>query len=76
MTGSRKPEDDSQTELTRALARLGHSLADAVDERAKPGGVEKRGFVVQFPLFPEETRPVSNDIARSALFSCVQGKDR
>ncbi len=76
MTGSRKPEDDSQTELTRALARLGHSLADAVDERAKPGGAEKRGFVVQFPLFPEETRPVSNDIARSALFSCVQGKDR
>jgi hypothetical protein len=32
--------------------------------------------IIQFPLFPEETRPVSNDIARSALFSCVQGKDR
>lgn len=32
--------------------------------------------VIQFPLFPEEKRPVSNDMARSALFSCVQGKDR
>lgn len=33
-------------------------------------------LVYQLPLFPEETRPVSNDMARSALFSCVQGKDR
>src|SRR2546425_3999531 len=32
--------------------------------------------ILQFPLFPDATRPVSNDMARSALFSCVQGKDR
>jgi hypothetical protein len=32
--------------------------------------------VIQFPLFPNETRPVSNHMARSALFACVQGKDR
>ena len=32
--------------------------------------------MIQFPLFPHETRPVSNDMARSALFSCVQGVDR
>jgi hypothetical protein len=32
--------------------------------------------IIQFPLFPEATRPVSNDMARSALFSCIQGKDR
>ena len=32
--------------------------------------------ILQFPLFPNEARPVSNDMARSALFSCVQGKDR
>jgi hypothetical protein len=32
--------------------------------------------IMQFPLFPEATRPVSNDMARSALFSCIQGKDR
>src|SRR5712691_577914 len=31
---------------------------------------------IHFPLFPSETRPVSNDMARSALFACVQGKDR
>jgi hypothetical protein len=74
MTGGEKPKDDPQAELTRALARLGNTMADAKDrEEAKP---EKRGEVIQFPLFPEETRPVSNDVARSALFSCVQGKDR
>ena len=32
--------------------------------------------IIQFPLFPAETRPVANNMARSALFSCVQGKDR
>jgi hypothetical protein len=32
--------------------------------------------IIQFPLFPETSRPVSNDMARSALFSCIQGKDR
>jgi hypothetical protein len=57
--------------LTRALARLANNLADARDAKA-----EKPSQVIQFPLFPEDTRPVSNDVARSALFSCVQGKDR
>ena len=74
MTGKEKPTDDPQAELTRALARLGHNIAD-LHER-KQTQPEKRGQVVQFPLFPEDTRPVSNDVARSALFSCVQGKDR
>jgi hypothetical protein len=32
--------------------------------------------IIQFPLFPDSTRPVSNAMARSALFSCIQGKDR
>src|SRR5262245_63662369 len=32
--------------------------------------------IIQFPLFPETSRPVSNDMSRSALFSCIQGKDR
>jgi hypothetical protein len=71
MSATEKPEGGAGEELTRALARLGHSIADAKD--AKPA---KSGEVIQFPLFPEDTRPVSNDIARSALFSCVQGKDR
>jgi len=60
-----------EAELTRALARLGHQIADAKDTKPR-----KSGEVIQFPLFPDDTRPVSNDVARSALFSCVQGKDR
>jgi hypothetical protein len=52
---------------------------ETILERCKERGKEphsKSAQVIQFPLFPEEKRPVSNDIARSALFSCVQGKDR
>jgi hypothetical protein len=71
MSESEKKPDDPQEELTRALARLGNTLAD--EKNAKP---RRAGEVIQFPLFPEDTRPVSNDVARSALFSCVQGKDR
>lgn len=71
MNAKDKQEESAGEELTRALARLGNALADAEDvKRSKPGEV------IQFPLFPEDTRPVSNDVARSALFSCVQGKDR
>jgi len=34
--------------------------------------------MIQLPLdlFPDEVRPVSNDIVQSALFSCVQGQNR
>jgi hypothetical protein len=71
MSATEKQEGGAGEELVRALARLGHTIADAKD--AKPA---KSGEVIQFPLFPEDTRPVSNDVARSALFSCVQGKDR
>jgi hypothetical protein len=71
MSATEKQEGGAGAELARALARLGHTIADAKD--AKPA---KSGEVIQFPLFPEDTRPVSNDVARSALFSCVQGKDR
>ncbi len=71
MSGREKQDGGAGEELTRALARLGNSIADA--KEAKPC---KTGELIQFPLFPEDTRPVSNDVARSALFSCVQGKDR
>lgn len=39
---------------------------------------EKHGQLTKLPLFPypEVTRIVSNDMARSALFSAVQGADR
>ena len=71
MSGEEKQTGDAGGELTRALARLGNQIADERDAKSR-----KAVISLQFPLFPEDTRPVSNDVARSALFSCVQGKDR
>jgi hypothetical protein len=64
----------SDPELRSSLERLGNALQDAPaqSEPATPSSAK----IIQFPLFPETTRPVANDMARSALFSCVQGKDR
>lgn len=61
-------------ELRASIARLHSAMAAAPREREPvlPSGAK----LIQFPLFPAETRPVSNDMARSALFSCVQGVDR
>ena len=64
----------SDPELRSSLERLGNALQDvpAQSEPETPSSAK----ILQFPLFPETTRPVANDMARSALFSCVQGKDR
>jgi hypothetical protein len=59
-------------DLRATLERLGNAMADAPPAPLPPSTAK----IIQFPLFPETTRPVSNDMARSALFSCVQGKDR
>lgn len=61
-------------ELRASIERLGYKMAEAplAQEPELPSGVK----IIQFPLFPVETRPVSNDMARSALFSCVQGNKR
>ena len=32
--------------------------------------------IIQFPLFPDETRPASNSLSRSSLFAAIKGKDR
>jgi hypothetical protein len=45
-------------------------------ERPAPPARSVPAKVIQFPLFPEETRPTSNDLARSALFAAIKGKDR
>jgi hypothetical protein len=67
------PEEVREPELRALAERLGNAMARAQQDTA----VEKpTAQIIQFPLFPEEKRPVSNDVARSALFSCVQGKDR
>ena len=63
-------------DLRASLARLGHSMAEAPSAPAPEPAPTSGSKVIQFPLFPESTRPVSNDMARSALFSCIQGKDR
>src|SRR5919202_1196606 len=61
-------------DLRASLERLGAVIKDsAARSEPEPPSSAK---IIQFPLFPEATRPVSNDMARSALFSCIQGKDR
>jgi hypothetical protein len=61
----------SDPELRSSLERLGNALQDA-SARSEPE-TPSSAKIIQFPLFPESTRPVANDMARSALFSCVQG---
>jgi hypothetical protein len=54
-------------------------LQQAFEARAKKEAAEPRppAKIVQFPLpFPEDSPPVSNVIARSALFAAVKSKDR
>src|SRR6266567_8466472 len=64
-------------ELRASIERLGNVIAEAPrDDVGAPDAIKLTAKIIQFPLFPEATRPVSNDMARSALFSCVQGKDR
>jgi hypothetical protein len=74
------PIDLSQADIIRdpglreAAISLGLKLSARAPDPAPEPVVPAQ--VVQFPLFPSDTRPVSNDMARSALFSCIQGKDR
>jgi TrfA protein len=82
-----EPIESGDPVMNRALSRLGAGIeakeareaaeaAKKAEEAAAKPAEPKRGVVVQFPLFPAACRPVPNDVARSALFSCVQGKDR
>ena len=55
-------------------AAVARAEVRAAKDAAAPRPTAK---IVQFPLpFPEETPPVSNVIARSALFAAVKSKDR
>jgi TrfA protein len=79
-----EPIESGNPVMNRALSRLGAGIeareaaeaAKKAEEAAAKPAEPKRGVVVHFPLFPAACRPVPNDVARSALFSCVQGKDR
>ena len=69
-----KPEPEDP-DIFNSLQRL----QQHVEARAAKGGAEPRpaGKIVQFPLpFPEDSPPVSNVIARSALFAAIKSKDR
>jgi hypothetical protein len=63
-------------ELRASLERLGNAMAEASSGPPPAPEPSSTAKIIQFPLFPHDSRPVSNDMARSALFSCVQGKDR
>lgn len=69
-----KPET-TDPELSHTIQRWQKSFeARAAKEAAEP---RSSGKVVQFPLpFPDDTPPVSNVIARSALFAAIKSKDR
>lgn len=42
----------------------------------RPPSVEKRDKITSFPIIPATARAVVNEIASSALFAAIQGKDR
>ena len=78
------PPDESHAnniqdpELRASFVRLyrtreSHQWAEPASPASDPPLPAK---IIQFPLFPDSTRPVSNAMARSALFSCIRGKDR
>jgi len=62
-------------DLSEALQRFKQGMETrAAKEAAEPRPSAK---IVQFPLpFPDETPPVCNVIARSALFAAIKSKDR
>ena len=59
-------------DLRATLARMGRLIAAQEDERLPTAPAPP----VRLPVFPAAARPVVNDMARSTLFACVQGKDR
>jgi hypothetical protein len=73
--------DPLPAHLAKSLQNLkqGMETRAAKEAQAALSGQDQRptGKIVQFPLpFPNETPPVSNVIARSALFAAIKSKDR
>jgi TrfA protein/DnaA N-terminal domain len=61
--------------IWRGQAPDGQVIFIARDQPA-PTPPQLPAKVMQLPLFPADTRPTSNDLARSALFAAIKGKDR
>ena len=64
--------DVRDPDLRATLERMGRLIAVQEDERLPAMPAPRR----RLPAFPAAARPVVNDMARSALFACVQGKNR
>lgn len=50
--------------------------APATPQPADPPPRGKPGKILKFPTFPTSTRAIVNELASSALFAAIQGKDR
>jgi hypothetical protein len=59
-------------EFRALLERMGQRFAAQEEEQPPALPTPQR----RLPVFPHAARPVVNAMARSALFACVQGKDR
>lgn len=60
----------------REAAEQARAAADPRPAPPRPDEKPKKAKVIPFPNIPTETRPIVNEIARSALFSAIQSKDR
>jgi hypothetical protein len=60
-------------ELRATLERMGRLFAA---QDAAPSALPQATPAPRLPVFPAAARPMVNDVARSALFAGVQGKDR
>jgi TrfA protein len=65
----------SDPEWRAQVERIGRFI-DARNTAAPSAPVPTATPAPRLPVFPAAARPVVNDVARSALFTCVQGKDR
>jgi hypothetical protein len=65
----------SDPEWRAQVERIGRFI-DARNTAAPSAPVPTATPSPRFPVFPDAARPIVNDMARSALFACVQGKDR
>jgi hypothetical protein len=65
---------------TRRLAlqrkRVKGEIERNQDVKAESMQPRETAKIIQLPIFPQETRPTVNALARSALFAAIQGKDR
>jgi TrfA protein len=73
-----EPQSHEQADMIRRIDNM-RRMAQEKDEREgkqlKPAA-KKNAEIIQFSLFPPETRPASNPLVRSSLFAAIRGKDR